>query len=170
MEYKTSAKSNGTLEDLYNSMCNDIGVQPKTKDQLDKEKVKKPAKRKKVKKPNTNIRVVKKEKDGVVITDKKKVGKLSWDEFDRNYELISEKNKYLYRKKSVESIKESYINDAAHELRTIKIADRRNRNDNVDDNVVNLGNIIQKIKNLTGEEHEDVMKQIEEKYKQKYVK
>ena len=43
-------------------------------------------------------------------------------------------------------------------------------NDNVDDNVLNLGNIIQKIKNLTGEEHEDVMKQIEEKYKQKYVK
>ena len=46
MEYKTSAKSNGTLEDLYNSMCNDIGVHQKTKDNLIKKRSRNAAKKK----------------------------------------------------------------------------------------------------------------------------
>lgn len=156
-----------SLEKLYGEMCKSQGITPKTREEMKQEEYKEAQERRKkieAKKSEhqryqMSFRIINKSKEGVILAPQQKrsvdiTQKISWGEFESNFEYTSEtKKKCRFTKEAWEKMKE--IEDLTLSgvvyLRKIRVAEMKgNHGGSYLTNLAVFGDICEKIAKLTG--------------------
>lgn len=176
MDFKTSNKSNGTLQDLYAKMCEEKGVQPKTVEQLKQEDALKEKEAREAvreweemqqeekERLKSRVRVIKKEKDGVTLKRFGNVNKLTWEQFNMEFEFTDEKRLFAVLTKEAFSLykkSQDVLSMAVAIFRKVQVAQSKGAGVSHIDMLM-LGDYAEQLQKIMGGTTQDAMDLIAE--------